>query len=147
MVRKHFLKCLSIAVVAFLIAAWIANLFGQFGLGTRWGKIDQHFTFRSGSLCIAQYGNFMKQGIFWSTYPRLDPEDTPGVGDLSSLSARLRFRNRGWDNCGIEVPIFLLITAMIPVVLGSFSGFRFRLWQFFAFTAILAVELAYFLRK
>src|SRR5262245_36912663 len=109
MVRKHFLKWLSLGVVAFLVAAWIANFYGQFGFGTRWGKFDQHFAFRSGSLSISQHGNFMKQGVFWMANPRLDPEDAPGVGDLSSLSARLRFRNCAWNRCGIEVPIVLLI--------------------------------------
>ena len=147
MARKHILACLSLIVVALLVAAWIANFFGQFGFGTRWGKFDQHFTFRSGSLCIAQYGNFMKQGIFWSSYSRLPPEIAADAGDLSSLSARLRVRCLAWDDCGIEVPIILLMTAMLPIVYGSFSKFRFRLWHFFAFTAVIAIEFAIFLRK
>ena len=145
---KYSLRSLMIAVAALLVAAWIANFFGQFGFGTRWGKFDQHFTFRSGSLCIAQHGNFMKQGIFWSSYSRwLPPEIAPDAVDLSSLSARLRVHCLAWNACGIEVPIILLLTAMIPIMYGSFSQFRFRLWHFFAFTAVVAIELAFFLRK
>ncbi|HMC09834.1 MAG TPA: hypothetical protein VKH44_01035 [Pirellulaceae bacterium] len=147
MLRTHILACPSIIVVALLVAAWIANFFGQFGLGTRFGKFDQHFTFRSGSLCIAQHGNFMKQGIFWLRYSRLPPEIAEGVGDLSSLSARLKVCCLDWDDCGIEVPIIPLITAMTPRAYGSFSKCRFRLWQFFAFTAVVAVEFTFFLRK
>jgi hypothetical protein len=148
MVRKRIVACLSLIIVALLVAAWIANFFGQFGLGTRWGKFDQHFTFRAGSLCIAQHGNFMKQGIFWSTYSHwLPPENAQDVVDKSSLSARLRVRCLDWDDCGIEVPIILLMTGMIPIVYGSFSKFQFRLWHFFAFTAVTAIEFAIILRK
>ena len=46
----------------------------------------------------------------------------------------------------LEMPIILLITAMIPVVVGSLFRFRFQLWQYFAFTALIALELAHFLR-
>jgi hypothetical protein len=41
----------------------------------------------------------------------------------------------------------LLITALAPLIYGMFSGFRFRLWQFLAFIALVALELAFFLRK
>ena len=146
MVRKRIVSCLSLIIVALLVAAWGANFFGQFGLGTRWGRFDQHFTFRSGSLCIAQYGNFMTQGVFWSTYSGWRPPEAVPV-DQSSLAARLRVRCLDWDDCGIQVPIILLMTPMIPIVYGSFSKFRFRLWHFFAFTAIIAIEFAFFLRK
>ena len=146
MIRNRIVTCLSLVVVALLVAAWIANFFGQVGIGTRWGQFDQHFAFRSGSLSISQHENIMVQGVFWRANPTLDPELAADVGDLSSLSARLRFTNRGSGHWGIEVPILLLITAMIPLVVGSLSRFRFRLWQYFAFTAIVALELAYFLR-
>jgi hypothetical protein len=146
MVRKHIWKCLSLSLSAFLIAAWMANFFGQFGVGTRWGKFDQHFSFRSGSLSISQHRNGMLQGLFWRTYPKYVPEKYGGAVDASSLSARLRFKNPGKGHWDVEVPIILLITAMIPVVAWSFCRFRFRLWQCFAFTAIVAIELAFFLR-
>jgi len=146
MVPKHIVTCLSLIVIASLVAAWIANFFGQFGIGTRYGKFDQHFVFRSGSLSISQHENIMVQGLFWRANPRLEPELAAQVGDLSSLSARLRFKNNSPGHWRIEVPIVLLITALIPLVFGSLSRFRFRLWQFFVFTAILALELAYFLR-
>jgi|GEM_PF-4680645 hypothetical protein len=144
---KDSLRSLMIVVVALLFAAWIANFFGLFGIGTRWGKFDQYFTFRAGSLLISQHGNFHRQGIFWVPYSRVSPEIVPDVAELSSLSARLRVRCLAWDDCGIEVPIILLMTAMLPIVYGSFSKFRFRLWQFFAFTAVVAIEFAFFLRK
>jgi len=89
----------------------------------------------------------MLQGIFWRTYPKNLPEKFGGDVDVSSLSARLRFKNHGDGHLDVDVPIILLITAMIPVVLGTFHGFRFHLWQLFAFTAIVSLELAFFLRR
>ena len=88
----------------------------------------------------------MVQGVFWRAYPALAPELATNAGDLSPLSARLRFTELVPGYWMIEVPILLLITAMIPLVVGSLIRFRFRLWQYFAFTAIVALELAYFLR-
>jgi hypothetical protein len=38
----------------------------------------------------------------------------------------------------------LLITAIFPVALGF--RFRFPLWSYFAWTALIAAELAYYLR-
>ncbi len=137
MFRFTIRDVLLLMVVALLVAAWIANLFGQFGIGTRSGKFDYHYTFRSGNLSLSQHDNDRVQGFFWRTYPPLDPEE--GIGDLSSLSARFRFRNLGAEHWFIQVPIVFLITLLIPLVLGSLSGFRFRLWQFFAYIAIVAV--------
>ena len=33
-----------------------------------------------------------------------------------------------------------------PLAIGPFNRFRFPLWSWFAFTALVAVELAYYLR-
>jgi hypothetical protein len=144
MARKHILTCLLLVVVALLLVAWIANFFGQVGIGTRSGKFDYHFAFRSGSLSVSQHGNYMRQGVFWGSYPPPDPED---FGDLTSLSARLWFTNTPPGHWMITVPIAMLITALIPLVYGLFSDFRFRLWQILGFTALVALELAFFLRK
>jgi hypothetical protein len=146
MIQKHAFTCLLLTIVAFLVAAWVLNFYGQFGFGTRYGKFDHHFTFHCGSASISQQGNFMVQGFFWKTYPDLPPDLAEEIGTLSSLKARLSFSSVIPGNWRIEVPIILLITAIIPLVVGSLSRFRFRLWQFFAFTAVVAVELAYFLR-
>jgi len=136
MVRKHIWKCLSLIVVALLIAAWIANFFGQLGIGTHLGHYYYRYAFRSGSLSISKQEDSVPQGVFWRAN---------GRKGFSSLYAHLLFGKPRSDLWWIEVPIILLITAMIPVVVGTFSQFRFRLWQFFAFTALVALELALFL--
>ena len=45
-----------------------------------------------------------------------------------------------------KIPVHSVIVALIPLALGSLSGFRFRLWHCLVYTALVAVELAYYLR-
>jgi hypothetical protein len=44
------------------------------------------------------------------------------------------------------VPLPLIITAVLPLAIGPFLSYRFRLWHYFAFTALVSVELAYYWR-
>jgi hypothetical protein len=66
---------------------------------------------------------------------------------------KLNLRNTlGWIELHFKqvtevfVPIPLLITALLPLAIGPFISFRFRLWHYLAYTALVAVELAYYLR-
>ena len=46
---------------------------------------------------------------------------------------------------GYWFPIPLLCTFILPLTAGPFISFRFRLWHYLAYTALIAVELAYYL--
>jgi hypothetical protein len=46
----------------------------------------------------------------------------------------------------IQVPFAALLTAGLPFTIGPVLSFRFRLWHYLAYTALVAVELAYYLR-
>jgi hypothetical protein len=46
----------------------------------------------------------------------------------------------------LTVPIAWPITALLPFAIGPFISYRFRLWHYLAYTALVAVELAYYLR-
>ena len=146
MVRKHIFTFALLIALALLVAAWILNFFGMIGIGTRSGNFDYHYTFTNGSASIAQEGNYMKQGVFWIPYPAVQSDMAAEDASLRPLRARLRFSSYAPGRWHLQVPIILLITAIIPLLVGSLSRFRFRLWQLFAFTAVVAVELAYFLR-
>jgi hypothetical protein len=57
----------------------------------------------------------------------------------------------GWgalphDGYDLNLPYALLMTAILPLAIGSITSFRFRLWHYLAYTALVAVELAYYLR-
>jgi hypothetical protein len=42
-------------------------------------------------------------------------------------------------------PICFLVTVILPLAVAPFTRFRFPLWSYFAWTALLAAELAYYL--
>jgi len=46
----------------------------------------------------------------------------------------------------VVVPVPFLITILLPLAIGPFISFRFRLWHYLAYTALVAVQLAYYSR-
>jgi hypothetical protein len=46
----------------------------------------------------------------------------------------------------VFIPIPPLITMVLPFAIGPFISFRFRICHYLAYTALVAVELAYYLR-
>jgi hypothetical protein len=46
----------------------------------------------------------------------------------------------------LYLPIGVLLTLLLPLAIGIICGFRFPLWSYFAWTALIAAELAYYLR-
>jgi hypothetical protein len=50
------------------------------------------------------------------------------------------------DGYCLLLPIPMLLTLGTPLVVGPFNRFRFPLWSYFAWTALVAAELAYYLR-
>jgi hypothetical protein len=51
-----------------------------------------------------------------------------------------------WRRYGGGVSAYNGSVCCFIIVLGSFAGFRFPLWSYFAYTALVAAELAYYLR-
>jgi hypothetical protein len=43
-------------------------------------------------------------------------------------------------------PIPLVLTALLPLGIGLLTRFRFPLWSYFVWTALVAAELGYYLR-
>ena len=67
--------------------------------------------------------------------------------DFPSRSARWSGRwstHAGPPRSLVCIPLPLLLTLLAPVAAGVFM--RFPLWSYFAWTAIVAAELAYYLR-
>jgi hypothetical protein len=51
--------------------------------------------------------------------------------------------NRGWY---LHVPLVVLLTLVATTAAAQHWRFRFPLWSCFAYTALIAAELAYYLR-
>lgn len=50
-----------------------------------------------------------------------------------------------WTIWKLWVPIPAILTLLVPLAIGPFVGFRFPLWSGFAWTALIAAELVYYL--
>jgi hypothetical protein len=46
----------------------------------------------------------------------------------------------------VAIPLLLCMTGLFPLAVGPFISFRFQIWHYLAYTALVAVELAYYLR-
>jgi hypothetical protein len=46
----------------------------------------------------------------------------------------------------LRIPLPALLSCVLPLACGCLTRFRFPLWSYFAWTALLAAELAYYLR-
>jgi hypothetical protein len=51
-----------------------------------------------------------------------------------------------WGDIFLRCPIPFIFTLIAPLSVSTFTHFRFPLWSYFAWTALVAAELAYYLR-
>ena len=45
------------------------------------------------------------------------------------------------------IPLPWLMTPVLPLAIGPFLSFLFRVWHYLAYRSLVAVELAYYLRR
>jgi hypothetical protein len=58
----------------------------------------------------------------------------------------LSFNSGDPTRAKFAVPHLMLITLLLPLAIGPFISFRFRLWHYLGYTALIAVELTYYFR-
>jgi hypothetical protein len=46
----------------------------------------------------------------------------------------------------LRLPIPMLLTVLLPIAAGALIRFRFPLWSYFAWTTLVAAEVAFYLR-
>jgi hypothetical protein len=146
---RRILKYTPAAATAILVVAWAMSLYTEF-----WMDIPAVGTGRYISGC--------ESGSWYFGFNNLELR-APGTNAFdfythrneSSTSGGLgRFEaDRSYHPDGttlyrwwFDVPILCLLTANLPLTSGFLIAFRFRLWHYLAYTALIAVELAYYLR-
>jgi hypothetical protein len=151
------LKCLPAALCGLLVVAWVVSLFVevaveyQFGSG-RWsvypvdGDLNLHVV-----QSVGDHANLYGNTIGWSvrTLGRVDRFHF--VGHFIGGYDKLYFQEPDSYEDDVShlycsLPIPLLLTVLLPLASGCLSRFRFPLWSYFAWTALVAAELAYYLR-
>jgi hypothetical protein len=137
---RRILKYTPAVVLGLLVVAWVVSL--------RWVFSVVVPSYDQSEQTIVRLG----QGMFelsngWEGNPYIgmwiftvSPSDMIVVGWLDIDLEHLP------DAWRVLIPIPLAVTAILPLAIGPFLSFRFRLWHYLAYTALVALELAYYLR-
>ena len=142
---RRILKYTPAVVLGLLVVAWVASIQGYYSVFRQHGQYAGNLSMYNGSASgflvgggLLAQGRQLEDGFI--PPPKLGVRSLVGRWGLSTDQP-------GWDwSCSIQVPFLVLTTLWLPLAVGSFTAFRFRLWHYLAYTALVAVELAYYLR-
>jgi hypothetical protein len=140
------LKHIPAVLCGLLVVAWGMSCFARTILWVGFFTGANEFAVGGGSL---EFNRFLQldlgdvSDVEWEYDLKLTAERRIGtcLGELSSKGGR----EDGTYMWFTSFPIPLGITLLLPLVLLPFFS-RFPLWSYFAWTALLAAELAYYLR-
>jgi hypothetical protein len=128
----RILKYTPAVVLGTLVVAWVLTqggwmefVSGKFVIALQHGSITGYW---QESDRVFFFGDFRQEWWF---------DNAPKLGHLRSADPL--------GSTGSWFPIPLLATLILPLAIGPFISFRFRLWHYFAFLTIVAVELAFYL--
>jgi hypothetical protein len=141
---RRILKYTPAVVLGLLVVAWVVSWFGELQHRTCWGYADVWFVAGRGSYSFwgAEAGTIAGFTNYSSIRggPPKHPRDVMG---------RWRCDMSQWKDGRqiiLGIPLLSLITGILPLAVGCTTGFRFSLWHYLAYTALVAVELSYYLR-
>ena len=140
---RRILKYAPAVVVGLLLVTWVVSAFRTLRLTVDFGE-STYILYNHPGCCELFFGRYSEpivSDIDLSHFPnefRLDRLQECVLGHLG-----LDIRSDGFD---ILLPFSLLVTVFIPLAIGPFFSFRFRLGHYLAYTALVAVELAYYLQ-
>ena len=138
---RRILKYTPAAAMGLLVVAWVASLFSQFGAcaGRERQEPEWQLGFVGGSAYVSWTRNRTADGwLFFQ--PRFWEADIQYRVGILGIQYEMPLY------AVVLVPIPVCLTALLPLAIGPFLTFRFRLWHYMAYTAAVAVELAYYLR-
>ena len=143
---RRILKYAPAVVMGLLVVAWAVSLCLWIGIYEQSSGYQFALAVDCGEIGFSVHdvqANFpCPQGWFWNLH-WVQMAHSRGI--LGALRLSNETLGVGWL-WGVEVPFPLLITFTGPLAIGPFLSFRFRLWHYLAYTAIVAVELAYYLQ-
>jgi hypothetical protein len=135
---RHF-KYLPPAMMAVLFALWLVSIWHWIGFSLPIGK-------RTIEIGVCE-GNLQLQFSSSST-PAQWFHVANGDRSLFVLENLGHLQWEAYEHGGTRysywrIPLVLILTVLLPCLLGSLSHGRLRLWHWFALTAMIGIELAY----
>lgn len=142
-IAYRVLRLAPAIVVGLLALAWVVGLFGRATVAFSTSYLHRvSATAADGSLTFCT-------GLAAAPFPTSWRPFSRFFGPGESMLGHLRYEPHplaGYRCARLEVPILVLITAVLPLAVGALTRFRFQLRHFFAFVTLFAVELALYLR-
>jgi hypothetical protein len=133
---RRILKYTPAAVLGLLVVGWAISLRWQVFIAINFGRFNLNTSIDAGSWQVdSDYGG---GGHYFSV-------DEAGKHVWGWPLGALAYHPDGSIGF-LLVPIPFMSTVLLPLAIGTFNSFRFRLWHYLAYTALVAVELAYYLR-
>ncbi|QDU31912.1 hypothetical protein ETAA8_70740 [Anatilimnocola aggregata] len=136
------LKYVPAIVSCLLLILWCVSLVAEVGYF--------HRTLRHGPR-VRGYLGFARGSLVYSIYPYLEliPQDgglvaqrLPGPINLRRSLGYFQYQRHPW--LVTAIPICWVLTALLPLAIGPWYRYRFASWMYFAWTALIAGQAAYF---
>jgi hypothetical protein len=136
-------KYLPAALCALLVMAWVVSCFYEIGAIARlWPQTTTVIGLSTGNLFAKTEDRVWQMRILPVSRPT-QPEPFAYLGRFYFARGRL-FGTGYLTVCCC--PLLFLSSLLFPLAIAPFTHFRFPLWSYFAWTALVAAELAYYLR-
>ncbi len=138
---RRILKYTPAVVLGLLVVAWLWTMFGLCAFQKDINGNTATAWLSEGNVGVGMRpGKPRAEGLRIGFYPTPHWKIARGsIGPATENPAH------AWS-LGGRVPIAFFVTALLPLAIGPFISFRFRLWHYLAYTALVALELAYYLR-
>jgi hypothetical protein len=140
------LKYVPAVLCGLLVVAWFAGGFVELGFAFTcprpWSSRFNRVVVIGGGSIQWDYRD-RSEGFFMDELGQLDKRDA-----LLRFGGRFEFHQYQGDSYPYDasIPISWIVTGLLPLSVGILNRFRFPLWSYFAWTALVAAELAYYLR-
>lgn len=139
-ILRRILRFLPVAVVVVLVAGWMLSHFFQVEAVFGSWIAKRHYILSLSAGTVAAYSqDYEASPLELRGHRRTSSKTFWSLGQFRYFPHY--FGGRYWS-----CPVLCLVTALLPFAVGALTGFRFRLWQWLAYTALVAVQLAYFLQ-
>jgi hypothetical protein len=135
------LKYLPAALCGLLVVGLLASYSSSFGIAAAWSSTRRYVDLglESGNIVLWTGKLSGNRPFVWHHYSR--PPSVPSVGPFHFCHSA-----SGGQFAVSSFPLLILVTVAMPLSLVPVTHFRFPLWSYFAWTALVAAELAYYLR-
>jgi hypothetical protein len=143
------LKYVPALLCGLLVVAWVVSFFAtcyaQICIEGKYSTARYYFTLNPGGILLGRYDCPVSFPTEWKFRAKRTPatvENLLGQFQLYRFSDDELCR---YDS-NLALPIPMVLSAILPVAILLAVHFRFPLWSYFAWTALIAAELAYYLR-